>query len=136
MIKPINKDRMSLAQISKPATPDDFQVVIDLLDTLKDHKEDCVGMAANMIGVHKQIIAVTVGVVNVPMINPKITSKANSYSIKEGCLSLSGERETTRYKNIEVTFLDQNFKQHTQKFNGFIAEIIQHEIDHFDGILI
>lgn len=136
MIKPINKDRMSLSIPSDPATKDDLSVVTDLLDTLADHKKDCVGMAANMIGVNKQIIAVNVGMINVPMINPKIINKTNAYQVKEGCLSLTGERETTRYEEIEVTFEDMNFKKHTQKFNGFVAEIIQHEIDHFSGILI
>ncbi|AKP67186.1 peptide deformylase [Companilactobacillus ginsenosidimutans] len=136
MIKPINTDRMSLSIPSDPATPADSQVVTDLLDTLASHKKDCVGMAANMIGVNKQIIAVNVGMVNVPMINPKILSKTEPFTVSEGCLSLQGERETTRYKNIKVSFQDQNFKPHTQEFNGFVAEIIQHEIDHFDGTLI
>lgn len=136
MIKPINKDRMSLSIPSDPASKNDLPTVKDLLDTLAAHKNDCVGMAANMIGVNKQIIAVNVGMVNVPMINPKITSKSQPYHVSEGCLSLDGEKETTRYKNIEVSFLDQNFQQHSQKFSGFVAEIIQHEIDHFDGILI
>lgn len=136
MIKPINKDRMSLSIPSDPATKSDLQVVTDLLDTLTAHKKDCVGMAANMIGVNKQIIAVNVGLINVPMINPKIIKKAKPYDVKEGCLSLTGERETTRYEEIEVTFEDMNFQKHTQKFNGFVAEIIQHEIDHFSGTLI
>jgi len=136
MIKPINTNRMTLSIPSDPATPADIQVVTDLLDTLTSHKKDCVGMAANMIGVNKQIIAVNVGMVNVPMINPKIISQANPYTVSEGCLSLEGERETTRYKDIEVQFQDLNFQPHTQKFNGFVAEIIQHEIDHFDGTLI
>lgn len=136
MIKPINKDRMSLSIPSDPATKNDLPVVTDLLDTLTAHKKDCVGMAANMIGVNKQIIAVNVGMTNVPMINPKIVQKAKPYDFKEGCLSLTGERETTRYEEIEVTFEDMNFQKHTQKFNGFVAEIIQHEIDHFSGTLI
>lgn len=136
MIKPINKDRMSLSIPSDPATKNDLPVVTDLLDTLTAHKKDCVGMAANMIGVNKQIIAVNVGMINVPMINPKIVQKAKPYDVKEGCLSLTGERETTRYEEIEVTFEDMNFQKHTQKFNGFVAEIIQHEIDHFSGTLI
>lgn len=136
MIKPINKNRMSLSVPSDPATKDDGQVVTDLLDTLKSHKKDCVGMAANMIGVNKQIIAVNMGMVNVAMINPKILTKSEPYTVSEGCLSLDGEKETTRYKNIEVSFFDQGFNPHTQKFSGFVAEIIQHEIDHFSGILI
>lgn len=136
MIKPINKDRMSLSIPSDPATKADLPVVQDLLDTLKSHHDDCVGMAANMIGVNKQIIAVNVGMINVPMINPKIIKKSQPYDTKEGCLSLEGEKETTRYQQIEVTFQDLNFNTHTQTFSGFVAEIIQHEIDHFAGILI
>ncbi|WP_125770770.1 peptide deformylase [Companilactobacillus furfuricola] len=136
MIKPINKDRMSLSIPSEPSTKADLPIVTDLLDTLADHKKDCVGMAANMIGVNKQIIAVNVDMINVPMINPKIVNKTKPYDVKEGCLSLTGERETTRYEEIEVSFEDMNFKRHTQKFNGFVAEIIQHEIDHLAGILI
>lgn len=136
MIKPINKDRMSLSIPSDPATKADLNVVTDLLDTLASHKKDCVGMAANMIGVNKTIIAINMGMVNVAMINPKIVKKSQPYTVSEGCLSLEGERETTRYKDIEVEFLDQKFNPHTQSFNGFVAEIIQHEIDHFDGTLI
>jgi peptide deformylase len=136
MIKDINTNRMTLSIPSDPATKDDLPTVRDLLDTLKSHQKDCVGMAANMIGVNKQIIAVNVGLVNVPMINPKILEKTKPYQVSEGCLSLEGEQEVTRYKDIKVQFLDQQFNSHTQEFNGFVAEIIQHEIDHFDGTLI
>lgn len=136
MEKTINKNRLTLAIPSTPATKSDHDVITDLLDTLAAHKKDCVGMAANMIGVSKNIIAVNVGLVNVPMINPVITKKSQPYQVKEGCLSLEGEKETTRYKNIEVSFQDQNFNSHQQSFTGFIAEIIQHEIDHLSGILI
>jgi peptide deformylase len=100
------KDVLFLGQKSEPATPMDGQVVEDLLDTLKAHEDGCVGMAANMIGVKKNIIAVNMGMVNVAMINPIITKKTGAYETEEGCLSLQGTRTTTRYKEIEVEFID------------------------------
>ena len=128
MIKPIMKDVLFLKQKSDTATKADFAVVIDLLDTLKANEEHCVGMAANMIGVAKRIIAVNIGFTNIAMINP--------YIIWKGCLSLFGVRKTTRYENIEVEYLDINFKKQKQKFTGWTAQIIQHEVDHCDGIII
>lgn len=136
MIKPINYDQALLSQKSELATKNDSQVVQDLLDTLQSHSENCVGMAANMIGVNKRIIAFSMGIMNVPMINPSIVSMQNPYHTSEGCLSLDGERPTKRFKNITVKYLDVNFKEHTQEFSDFIAQIIQHEVDHCDGILI
>ena len=136
MIRPIMKNVMFLAQKSEPATPDDIQVVRDLLDTLKAHEDGCVGMAANMIGVKKRIIAVNMGFMNVPMINPVITSKSGKYETEEGCLSLIGTRKTTRYENIEVEYFDINWKKQRGKFSGWTAQIIQHECDHLEGIII
>lgn len=134
MIKPIMRDIFFLNQKSEPATENDKQVAIDLLDTLKANEAGCVGMAANMIGVKKQIIAVNMGIVNVAMFNPKIVRKSGKYETEEGCLSLDGVRPCTRYKEIEVEYQDMNFKK--QKYSGWIAQIIQHECDHLEGIII
>ena len=136
MIREINRNQKSLAQKSEPATKNDQAVLTDLLDTLRTHQDVCVGMAANMIGVHKRVIIVQMGVLPVLMINPEITAKSEPYTTSEGCLSLLGERQTTRYQNITVKFLDKNFKPTTQKFTDFVAQIIQHEVDHCDGIII
>ncbi len=134
--KEIMKDIIFLGQKSEPATKADQQVVTDLLDTLKANRTGCVGMAANMIGVKKRIIAVNMGVVNVAMINPVITKKKGAYKTEESCLSLSGVRSTTRYQDIEVEFWDAEWKKQKQKYSGWIAQIIQHECDHLDGIVI
>lgn len=136
MIRPIMKDVLFLKQKADIATKEDLQIVIDLLDTLKANEEHCVGMAANMIGVAKRIIAVNVGSMNIAMINPYIVRKANPFKTEEGCLSLLGVRKTTRYENIEVEYLDINFRKQKQKFTGWTAQIIQHEVDHCDGIII
>jgi peptide deformylase len=136
MIRPIMKDVVFLNQKSDPATEADKQVVQDLLDTLKANEAGCVGLAANMIGVKKRIIAVSMGFANIAMINPVIVKKSGVYETEEGCLSLIGVRKTTRYKDIEVEFQDMNFNKQCQKFSGWIAQIIQHEIDHCDGIVI
>ena len=136
MIRPIMKDFLFLKQKADIATKEDLQIVIDLLDTLKANEEHCVGMAANMIGVAKRIIAVNVGFMNIAMINPYIVRKANPFKTEEGCLSLLGVRKTTRYENIEVEYLDINFRKQKQKFTGWTAQIIQHEVDHCDGIII
>ncbi len=136
MIKQIVRDPLFLQQKSEPATEADKQVIADLTDTLKANSERCVGMAANMIGVRKRIIIVSAGPFSFIMINPVITKKAGRYETEEGCLSLDGVRPCTRYKEIEVDYLDQGFKRQHGKFEGFTAQIIQHEIDHFEGILI
>ena len=136
MIKPIMKDIFFLNQKSELATPEDMQVVRDLLDTLKANEAGCVGMAANMIGVKKRIIVVNMGFVNRAMINPVIVKKSGAYETEEGCLSLIGVRKTTRYQNIEVEFLDENWKKQREKYSGWIAQIIQHEVDHCEGIII
>lgn len=135
-VKPIVKDVMFLGQKSEPATEKDRQVIIDLQDTLKAHHDGCVGMAANMIGYKKNIIIVSMGFMDMVMVNPKITKKIGSYQTEEGCLSLIGKRKTTRYKEIEVEYQDVNFKKQKQKFSGYIAQIICHECDHLDGIVI
>ncbi len=136
MIKPICKDVLFLRKKAEKATEEDMQVVQDLLDTLKANAEGCVGMAANMIGVNKSIIAVTMGFVNVAMINPVIVKKTGPYETEEGCLSLTGVRKTKRYQNIEVEFYDVNWKKQIGKYSGWIAQIIQHECDHLEGTII
>lgn len=130
------KDVLFLKQKADIATKEDLQIVIDLLDTLKANEEHCVGMAANMIGVKKRIIVFSVGEMIVPMINPIITDKKNSYETEECCLSLTGFRKTNRYESIEVEYFDKEFKKQKGKFTGFVAQIIQHEIDHCNGIII
>ncbi len=136
MIRPIMRDVFFLNQKSEQATEADKHVIQDLLDTLKANEDGCVGMAANMIGVKKRIIVVSMGFANIPMINPVIVKKYGPYETEEGCLSLLGVRKTTRYKDIEVEFLDAGFKKQRQKYSGWIAQIIQHEVDHCDGIVI
>ena len=136
MIKTVVHDQTRLAQKSRPATKADAATVTDLLDTLKANSENCVGMAANMIGVNLRIIVVDMGVIPVAMVNPVITKKSGAYATQEGCLSLPGERPTTRYQSIDVDFLNQNFQKQHQTFTGFVAQIIQHEVDHCNGIII
>ena len=136
MVKPIMTDIFFLNQKSEPATKDDMQVVTDLLDTLKANEGGCVGMAANMIGVKKRIIVVNMGFMNVPMINPVIVKKSGAYETEEGCLSLTGVSKTIRYQDIEVEYLDAGWNKQRQKFSGWIAQIIQHECDHLEGIII
>ncbi|MDR3552035.1 MAG: peptide deformylase, partial [Clostridia bacterium] len=130
------KDTFFLNMKSVPATRSDMPVVEDLLDTLKAQADRCVGIAANMIGVGKRIIVISIGPMNIPLINPFITKRTDPYEAEEGCLSLNGMRKTTRYQTIEVEFLDRNFERQKQVFTGFPAQIIQHEVDHCDGILI
>ena len=136
MIRTICKDAFILGRKPVPATKTDMPVVLDLLDTLKANTDQCVGMAANMIGVNKRIIVLSVETTNIPMINPVIIKHTDPYETEEGCLSLNGVRKATRYRTIEVEFLDQNFQKQEQTFTGFPAQIIQHEIDHCNGILI
>lgn len=136
MVKAIMKDVLFLNQKADLATEADGQVVVDLLDTLKANEEACVGMAANMIGVKKRIIAINMGMINVAMINPVIVKKSQAFEVEEGCLSLVGVRTTTRYKEIEVDYVDTNFKKQKGKYTGWVAQIIQHEVDHCDGIVI
>lgn len=136
MVREICRDVLFLSQKSEPATQDDMQVVQELLDTLKANEVGCVGMAANMIGVKKRIIAVNIGFLNVAMLNPVIVKKSGAYETEEGCLSLTGVRKTTRYQEIEVEYYDVNWKKQRGKFTGWTAQIIQHECDHLEGIII
>ena len=136
MIKKIVRDPMFLRQKSVPATEADRHVITDLLDTLKANQDRCVGMAANMIGVKKCILVVAMGPFMFPMVNPVITNKTGQYETEEGCLSLDGVRKCTRWQEIEVDYLDHDFKPKHGKYSGFTAQIIQHEMDHFEGILI
>lgn len=136
MIKQIERDRFFLSQKSEPATKDDVQVIQDLEDTLNANKEECIGMAANMIGVAKRIIIVDEGTKNLVMLNPVILAKSGRYETEEECLSLDGSRKTERWRTIEVEYEDRNFVKHHEKYDGWLAEVIQHEIDHCNGILI
>ena len=136
VVREVVRNPLVLARPSTPAGQEDRQVIEDLLDTLKANAAHCVGMAANMIGVHKRILVMNAGFLSMAMVNPVILSKSEPYEAEEGCLSLIGVRKTTRYKVIEVEYLDQNFRKHRQTFRDFPAQIIQHEMDHFEGILI
>ena len=136
MNKPIVRDAFFLNQKSDEATKVDLPIAQDLEDTLRSNRDSCVGMAANMIGYRKRIIIVAAGFVDIVMINPVITVKSEPYETEEGCLSLQGTRKTTRYKTITVDYLDKKFEKHTQSFSGYLAQIIQHECDHLEGILI
>ena len=136
MIQPIMKDPIFLAQKSVPATKEDLPVAQDLLDTLTAHKDGCVGMAANMIGVSKRIIAFDNEGKYMVMFNPEIVKRSEPYEAEEGCLSLSGTRKTKRWKTIKVQWQNEKFQPRIKTFSGWTAEIIQHELDHCDGILI
>ena len=136
MIRPIIHDEMFLSLPSEKAGKEDLQTVQDLRDTLHSVRERCAGMAANMIGVNKNIIAVTMPFGEMVMINPVIIRKAEAYETEEGCLSLKGQRKTTRYKKITVRWQNENMEVMKADFSGFTAQVIQHEIDHCAGILI
>lgn len=136
MIKPIMKDIVFLAQRSEPATSEDLPVAEDLLDTLKANADGCVGMAANMIGVKKCIIAFDNGGEYTVMFNPKIIKCSGAYETEEGCLSLTGTRKTKRYKSIKVQYQNSDFKVRIKTFTDWTAQIIQHEIDHCNGVVV
>lgn len=136
MVKQIVRDVFFLGQKSEPATREDLQVGRDLQDTLRANRERCVGMAANMIGVKKNIIIVNQGMVDLVMFNPVIVRQDTPYETEEGCLSLDGVRKTQRYKNIEVEYLDFSWKKQRIKLSGWTAQICQHEIDHLSGRII
>ena len=136
MIRAIVHDPLFLARPSVPATEADLPIANDLIDTLRANLDRCVGMAANMIGERKRIIAMARGPVVVAMLNPKILSRSGEYETEEGCLSLDGTRKTKRYRTIRVSWQDMEMKEHTGTLDGFQAQIVQHEIDHCDGILI
>lgn len=129
-------DQLFLSQKSTSANRADLKVAEDLRDTLLANRDKAVGLAANMIGKNKRIIAFYVGLLPLVMLNPQITKKSGEYLTEEGCLSLSGERKTKRYRTITVTYQDMNLNTKTQEFTDFIAEAIQHEVDHCEGILI
>ena len=130
------KDPIFLAQKSAPATKEDLQVAQDLLDTLTAHKDGCVGMAANMIGVSKRIIAFDNGGKYMVMFNPEIVKRSEPYEAEEGCLSLTGKRTAKRYRSIKVQYQNDQFQTRFKTFTGWTAQIIQHEIDHCNGVLI
>ena len=136
MIRPIMKDPLFLAQKSEPAAPADAAVAQDLLETLIHHADGCVGMAANMIGVHKCIIAVEAEDGYLVMLNPTILKKSGPYDTEEGCLSPEGTRKTRRWQSIKVQYQTTDGKPRIKTFTGWTAQIIQHEIDHCNGILI
>ncbi len=136
MIKEINRDIFILSQKSVPATENDRQTGEDLLETLIANSERCVGMAANMIGVSKNIIAINDNSNYTIMYNPEILKADKEYETEEGCLSLDGVRKTKRYRKIKVRYLDKDFKIKIKTYDGFTAQIIQHEIDHLSGIII
>lgn len=136
MIRDICKDEAFLAQKAEPATPDDLPIAADLLETLEHHKAGCVGMAANMIGVNKRIIAVENEGSYLVMLNPEILRRSSPYDTEEGCLSLSGTRPVRRWNSIKVRWQNEQFQTRIKTFTGWTAQIIQHEIDHCEGILI
>ncbi len=137
MIKEIVKDKFLLSLKSEPATKNDASIITDLIDTIEANKDRCVGMAANMIGYNKTIlIYLDENNKYEIMVNPEIINKIIPYKVMEGCLSHTGQKEAVRYKKIKVKYLDKNFKVKIKTFTEFTAEIIQHEMDHFEGILI
>ena len=136
MIQPIMRDPIFLARKSAPADQADLQTARDLLDTLTAHKEGCVGMAANMIGVSKRIIAFDNEGSYMVMFNPEIVKCSGPYEAEEGCLSLPGTRKTKRYRSIKVRYQNEQFQTRLKTFTGWTAQIIQHEVDHCNGILI
>ena len=136
MIREICKDETFLAQKAAPATAADLGVAQDLMETLIAHKDGCVGMAANMIGVNKRIIACENDGEYVVMFNPVIVYRKGLYLAEEGCLSLQGQRRARRHRTIKVQWQDRQMQTHVRNFTGWTAQIIQHEIDHCSGILI
>jgi len=136
MVREIMRDVIFLGRASVPATAEDMGVAQDLLDTLMAHAEGCVGMAANMIGVAKSIIAVNDEGKYLVMLNPKILKFSGVYETEEGCLSLSGVRPTKRYRSIKVEYQTVTMEKRIRTFTGYTAQIIQHEIDHCKGIII
>lgn len=136
MIREICRDETFLAQKAEPATADDLGAAEDLLETLVAHKDGCVGMAANMIGANKRIIAFDNEGIYMVLFNPEIIKKSDPYEAEEGCLSLTGTRKTKRWKSIKVQYQNEKFQTRLKTFTGFTAQIIQHEVDHCEGILI
>ena len=136
MVREIMRDEAFLSQKSGPAAPEDLPVAQDLLDTLAAHKDSCVGMAANMIGVNRRIIVFDNDGQYMVMFNPEIIKKSGPYEAEEGCLSLTGIRKAKRWQSIKVQYQNGQFQTRFKTFTGWTAQIIQHEIDHCEGILI
>lgn len=136
MVRPICKDMFFLGRPSRPATENDRAVGQDLLDTLNAHREGCVGMAANMIGEAVRIIVLDNGGEDLLMFNPEILKREGAYRAEEGCLSLEGVRETVRFRKIKVRYQNEAFQTRIKTFQGFPAQIIQHECDHLEGKII
>lgn len=136
MVKEIMKDIAFLSQKAEPAAPADLPVAADLLETLRAHRAGCVGMAANMIGVNKRIIVFDNEGEYMVMFNAEIVKKSEPYEAEEGCLSLTGTRKTKRWKSIKVRWQNEKFQERLKTFTGWTAQIIQHEIDHCNGIII
>ena len=136
MVRELMKDTVFLAQKALPAAVEDIPTADDLLDTLRAHADGCVGMAANMIGVRKRVIVFDDNGTAKLMFNPEIVHASSEYSTEEGCLSLVGQRPCRRYRKIRVSYQDESFKTCQKSFSGFTAQIIQHEIDHCNGIII
>ena len=137
MIREIVKDNERLVQKAVEATKEDLYIIDDMVDTAKANDDICVGLAANQIGEKVRIIVVKMGEYFIPLVNPKIVKHSQStYEAEEACLSHEGTKKTTRYSSIEVEYRDKNFRKRKQHFNGFVAQVIQHEMDHCEGILI
>lgn len=136
MVREIMKDKVFLAETSEKATAEDTEIARDLLETLEAHKAGCVGMAANMIGVRKRIIAFDNEGSYMVMFNPEIVKKSGAYEAEEGCLSLTGTRKTRRWQSIKVQYQNEKMQIRLKTFTGWTAQIIQHEIDHCNGIII
>lgn len=136
MIKDIVKDQKFLAVKSEPATREDLPIAQDLIDTLKAHEDECVGLASNMIGVSKAVIIIKIGLSSTVMFNPQIVAKQSPYETEEGCLSLDERHKTQRFLIIDVEYTDLKWQRKKKRFRGFTAQIIQHEIDHINGIII
>ena len=136
MVRELNHDPVFLGRKAAAATGEDLQTAQDLLDTLQFHRETCVGMAANMIGVNKRIIAFENDGEYMLMFNPVIVKKSGPYDTEEGCLSLTGTRKAKRFQTVKVQWQNEKFQTRLKTFTGWTAEIIQHEIDHCDGVII
>ncbi len=136
MVRAICKDEAFLAQRAEPATAEDLAAAQDLLDTLAAHKDGCVGMAANMIGINKRIIVFDNEGTYTLMLNPVIVRRSGPYEAEEGYLSLTGTRKAKRFQSIKVQWQNEKFQTRLKTFTGFTAEIIQHELDHCEGVLI
>ena len=136
MVREIMRDEAFLARKAEPAAPEDLSVAQDLLDTLTTHKDSCVGMAANMIGVNKRVIVFDNEGAYMVIFNPEIVKKSEPYQAEEGCLSLPGVRKAKRWKSIKVQYQNEKFQTRFKTFTGWTAQIIQHEIDHCEGVLV